>query len=597
MVRSSRITCSSAAAMAMAGAGGSSSSDGDEAGEEIESAPPLRVGEERAIGSSGIRKRLLRAGEGWATPVPPDEVSVHYVGSLPDGTLFASTRDGGGEPRTINLGSGEVVAGLETGICTMKKGEKALFILPPLSCEDPGVPGVPTGSELHFEVELLSWLTVVDVYKNGGIVKKVLSTGGNRQTGDLDEVTVKYKIKLLDESIVDESPKEGSTFFVNEGHVCAALPKVLKTMKEGERAVVMVQSQYAFGEQGRAAKNQFSAVPPNSAVNIDVELVSLKPVVDVTGDLKVMKKTLKCVDGIRAPHDGETVHIRYTGRLEDGTVFEKFGFDGETFEFIIDEEQVTVGLDCAVATMVKGELAEVTVKFEYGFGNTEEQRQLIMVPPFSTLIYEVELIDFTKEKESWEMSAHEKLEAAEKSKVAGNDLFKIGKFQRAAKKYSKALSYINEEEHFEDEVEESTKTLRVSCWLNHAACCLKLKDFAQAISLCSKVLEIESCNVKALYRRAQAYVESYDLELAKTDVLKALELDPDNREVKLLQANLKKLQVESNKWDAKLYANMFDRTAKESDVVSKKRKVQNTSHNEAAKSPDSEEALEMVKEE
>ncbi|XP_066329354.1 peptidyl-prolyl cis-trans isomerase FKBP65-like [Miscanthus floridulus] len=39
-------------------------------------------------------------------------------------------------------------------------------------------------------------------------------------------------------------------------------------------------------------------------------------------------------------------------------------------------------------------------------------------------------MDFTKEKESWEMSAHEKLEAAEKSKVAGNDLFKIGKFQR-----------------------------------------------------------------------------------------------------------------------------------------------------------------------
>jgi hypothetical protein len=42
-----------------------------------------------------------------------------------------------------------------------------------------------------------------------------------------------------------------------------------------------------------------------------------------------------------------------------------------------------------------------------------------------------------------------------------------------------------------------------------------------------------------------------------------------SREVKLLQANLKKLQVERNKVDAKVYANMFDRTAKESDVVSK----------------------------
>jgi len=51
-------------------------------------------------------------------------------------------------------------------------------------------------------------------------------------------------------------------------------------------------------------------VPPNSAVNMDVKLVSLKPVVDVTGDLKVMKKTLKSGDGIRTPHDGETVHSK-----------------------------------------------------------------------------------------------------------------------------------------------------------------------------------------------------------------------------------------------------------------------------------------------
>lgn len=246
--------------------------------------------------------------------------------------------------------------------------------------------------------------------------------------------------------------------------------------------------------------------------------------------------------------------------------------------------------------MVKGELANVTVKFEYGFGDTEVQRQLITIPPFSILIYEVELINFIKEKESWEMSSHEKLEAAEKWKAAGNDLFKIGRFQRAAKKYSKALNYVNEDVQFEDAVEALVKTLRVSCWLNHAACCFKLKDFCQAINLCSKVLEIESCNVKALYRRAQAYVELHDLELAKTDILKALELDPNNKELKSLQVNLKKLQTESNKRDAKLYANMFDRTEKESNVASMKRKVEDASHDEEIKNADAEKAQRVVKE-
>lgn len=43
------------------------------------------------------------------------------------------------------------------------------------------------------------------------------------------------------------------------------------------------------------------------------------------------------------------------------------------------------------------------------------------------------------------------------------------------------------------------------------------------------MLEIESRNVKALYRRAQAYIQLADLDLAESDIKKALEIDPDNR--------------------------------------------------------------------
>lgn len=44
-----------------------------------------------------------------------------------------------------------------------------------------------------------------------------------------------------------------------------------------------------------------------------------------------------------------------------------------------------------------------------------------------------------------------------------------------------------------------------------------------------QVLDLESRNVKALYRRAQAYIQLADLDLAEFDVKKALEIDPDNR--------------------------------------------------------------------
>ena len=85
--------------------------------------------------------------------------------------------------------SGELVNGLDDGISTMTKGELALFTLPALVYGNLGTQwSIPPGAELQFEVELVSWLTVVDVSRDGGIVKKIIVSGDDVQTGDLDEV-------------------------------------------------------------------------------------------------------------------------------------------------------------------------------------------------------------------------------------------------------------------------------------------------------------------------------------------------------------------------------------------------------------------------
>lgn len=54
------------------------------------------------------------------------------------------------------------------------------------------------------------------------------------------------------------------------------------------------------------------------------------------------------------------------------------------------------GLDLAVATMRKGERAIVTIAPEYGFGSTEVTRDLATIPPFSTLVFDVEMLNFLK---------------------------------------------------------------------------------------------------------------------------------------------------------------------------------------------------------
>ncbi|KAL0732960.1 hypothetical protein Bca4012_009170 [Brassica carinata] len=135
-----------------------------------------------------VIKKVLKEGEGYERPNEGAVVKVHYTGTLLDGTNFDSSRDRG-TPFKFTLGQGQVIKGWDIGIKTMKKGENAVFTIPP---------------DLAYGES------------DGGVFKKIVSAGEKWETPkDLDEVLVKYEAKLEDGTVVEKS--DGVEFTVKDG--------------------------------------------------------------------------------------------------------------------------------------------------------------------------------------------------------------------------------------------------------------------------------------------------------------------------------------------------------------------------------------------
>ncbi len=82
-------------------------------------------------------------------------VSVHYVGTLSNGSKFDSSRDRG-EPFSFTLGEGRVIEGWEQGVLGMKIGEvRELKIPSAMGYGEYGSGPIPGNAGLIFEVELL----------------------------------------------------------------------------------------------------------------------------------------------------------------------------------------------------------------------------------------------------------------------------------------------------------------------------------------------------------------------------------------------------------------------------------------------------------
>lgn len=106
---------------------------------------------------SGLYYKITKEGIG-DTPPKGSQVSVHYKGTLIDGTVFDSSYQRN-QPIDFSVGVGQVIPGWDEGIMLLNKGAAARFVIPShLAYGAQGAGGViPPNATLIFEVELVNF--------------------------------------------------------------------------------------------------------------------------------------------------------------------------------------------------------------------------------------------------------------------------------------------------------------------------------------------------------------------------------------------------------------------------------------------------------
>lgn len=182
------------------------------------------------------------------------------------------------------------------------------------------------------------------------------------------------------------------------------------------------------------------------------------------------------------------------------------------------------------------------------------------------LIFEIELLSVGKpgeyKKEPWQMDSQEKLNIVPKLKQEGNQLYTTEEYKEAAEKYAQALGCLEQlclREKPGDEEWTKLDKMKIPLLLNFSQCKLLLGEYYDVIKHTTTVLEKDSNNVKALYRRAKANKACWNPDEAKDDFKKAAELDPSLRKaIKKELEELEQIIKEHNEGDKEKMKKLFN---------------------------------------
>ena len=242
------------------------------------------AGEEVLTTESGLQYTEIEQGDG---PVPEqgDIVSIHFRGTLEDGTEFDETYTDG-QPISFPLGVGVVMPGWDEGVAMMKVGGKSKLVIPPeLGLGEEGAGDlIPPNATLIFEIELVEIVPgspdaprEVDeedlLTTESGLKYYDFETGDGPTAETGQTVAVHYTGWLEDGTKFDSSLDRGQPFVfeLGAGQVLQGWDQGVAGMKVGGQRQLVIPPDLGYGAQGAGG-----VIPPDATLVFEVELVEIQ---------------------------------------------------------------------------------------------------------------------------------------------------------------------------------------------------------------------------------------------------------------------------------------------------------------------------------
>eukprot|EP00299_Pterocystis_sp_00344_P014738 c7318_g1_i3.p1 GENE.c7318_g1_i3~~c7318_g1_i3.p1 ORF type:complete len:521 (+),score=135.48 c7318_g1_i3:47-1609(+) len=221
----------------------------------------------------------------------------------------------------------------------------------------------------------------IDISGDGGVLKEILveGTGTNHPIKD-DEVFVHYVGTLASDGSKFDSSRDRNSpfkFTIGTGNVIKGWDIGVATMKQGEKSIFTIRSDYAYGDKGSGPK-----IPPKATLKFEIELLRFGEieVENTYGGVRV--RLIEKGDGWLHPRAGDEVFIKYVATSGG----EEFARVDEVTKVPLGQRLLPDGVETALQhELRKGSKAIITCKPSHssGFG-----------VPGAEVVYNLELTDW-----------------------------------------------------------------------------------------------------------------------------------------------------------------------------------------------------------